>query len=124
LIITRRAFTAALSLTGLSLLAGFSPLLGGLDTILGRIDEDILGFKLSKARSEAWDAAVLLAGQPPAARAATERMLDRSATGVARLVLSPPWPVPAALDVVRFTERAPVADVTRGLDHVGVVTGG
>ena len=104
-------------------LAGFSPLLGGLDAILGRLDEDILGFKLNKARSEAWDAAVLLAGQPPAARAATERMLDRSATGVARLVLSPPWPVPAALDVVRFTERTPVADVTRGLDRAGVVTG-
>ena len=44
-------------------LAEFSPLLGGLDTILGRLDEDILGFKLQRARAEAWEAAVLLAGQ-------------------------------------------------------------
>jgi len=105
-------------------LAGFSPLMGGLDAVLGRLDEEILGFKLDKARAEAWDAAVLLAHQPAAARPATERMLDRYAAGLARLVLAPPWPVPAALDVVRFTERTPVAEVVRGLDRIPGVTGG
>jgi hypothetical protein len=105
-------------------LAEFSPLMGGLDAVLGRLDEEILGFKLNKARAEAWEAAVLLAHQPAPARPATERMLDRYAAGLARLVLAPPWPVPAALDVVRFTERAPVADVVRGLDRIPGVTGG
>lgn len=95
----------------------YSPLVGGLDVILGRLDDEILGFKLEKARSEAWESAVLLAGQPADARAATERMLDRYASGLARVVLAPPWPVPAALDVVRYTERTPVAEVVRGLDR-------
>ena len=40
-----------------------SPLLGGLDVVLGRLDEEIFGFKLERARAEAWEAAVLLAGQ-------------------------------------------------------------
>ena len=105
-----------------AVIARFSPLLGGLDTVVGRIDEDILGFTLEKARAEAWEAAVLLATQPPAAQQATERMLDRSATGIARVVLSPPWPVPAALDVVRWTERAPVPEVVLGLDGADGVT--
>jgi hypothetical protein len=102
----------------------FSPVLGGLDVVLGRLDDEIIGFSLQTARSEAWDAAVLLAGQPPEAQAATERMLDRYATGLARAVLSPPWPVPAALEVVRSTERSPVRDVIEALDQARGVTGG
>ena len=93
-----------------------SPLLGGLDAVLGRIDEEILGFKVHRARAEAWEAAVLLAGQAPAARRATERMLDRYAYGLGRLVLAPPFPVPAALEVVRFAERTAVPEAIRRLD--------
>jgi hypothetical protein len=94
-----------------------SPLLGGLDVVLGRLDEEILGFKLGRAREEAWQAAVLLAGQDAAGRAATERMLDRYAYGVGRAVLAPPFPLPAALQVVRFTERTPIAEVIRHVDR-------
>ena len=102
----------------------FSPVLAGLDVVLGRLDDQIIGFSLEKARSEAWDAAVLLAGQPPEAQAATEGMLDRYATGLARAVLAPPWPLPAALEVVRSTEGTPVREVIEALDQGAGVTGG
>jgi hypothetical protein len=94
-----------------------SPLLGGLDLILGRIDEEIFGFKLQRARAEAWEAAVLLAGQAGEVREATVRMLDRYAQGVGRIVLAPPFPVPAALQVVRFAERAELPEAIRRLDR-------
>ena len=69
-----------------------------LDVVLGRFDEEILGFQVERARRESWDAAVLLAGQPPDARDS-----DRSACSTAtppvsaRTVLAPPFPIPAAL---------------------------
>jgi hypothetical protein len=108
-------------------LDGLSPLLGGLDVVLGRIDEEIFGFKLQRARAEAWEAAVLLAGQAGEAREATVRMLDRYAYGVGRLVLAPPFPIPAALQVVRFAERVEIPEAIARLDaalgHLSGVTG-
>jgi hypothetical protein len=97
-------------------LAVVSPLTGALDVVLGRLDEEIVGFNMRKARSAAWEAAVLLAHQPAEAQAATERMLDRYANGLARVVLAPPFPLSAALDVVRATERTGVAETIRVLD--------
>jgi hypothetical protein len=97
-------------------LNGLSPLFGGLDVVLGRIDEEIFGFKLQRARAEAWEAAVLLAGQADAARQATVRMLDRYAYGLGRFVLAPPFPIPAALQVVRFAERVETSEAIRRLD--------
>jgi hypothetical protein len=98
-------------------LGELSPLLDKLDGVLGRIDEEILGFAVQRARAEAWEAAVLLAGQSGAARQATVRMLDRYAYGLGRIVLAPPFPAPAALQVVRFAERTPVGDAVRHLDR-------
>lgn len=98
-------------------LNGLSPLLGGLDSVLGRLDEEIFGFTLRRARAEAWDAAVLLAGQSGQARDSGVRMLDRYAYGLGRVVLAPPFPVPAALQVVRFAERTPVAEAIERLDR-------
>ena len=93
-----------------------SPLLRGLDAVLGRIDEEIFGFKLERARAEAWDAAVLLAGQRGGARESGVRMLDRYAYGLGRVVLAPPFPVPAALQVVRFAERTATSAAIERLD--------
>jgi hypothetical protein len=93
-----------------------SPLLGGLDAVLGRFDEEILGFRVERARAESWDAAVLLAGQTPEARQATVRMLDRYASGLGRTVLAPPFPIPAALQVIRFGERTPISEAVVRLD--------
>jgi hypothetical protein len=98
-------------------LAPLSPLLGALDVVLGRLDEEIVGFNVAKARAEAWDAAVLLARQPEDAQAATEKMLDRYANGLARVVLAPPFPLPAALDLLRATEHTGVAEAIRRLDR-------
>jgi hypothetical protein len=93
-----------------------SPLLGGLDVVLGRLDEEIFGFKLQRARAEAWEAAVLLAGQTGDARDSAVRMLDRYASGLGRVVLAPPFPVPAALQVVRFAERTGTSEAIARLD--------
>ncbi|TFV89132.1 DUF5995 family protein [Blastococcus sp. CT_GayMR16] len=93
-----------------------SPIFGGLDVVLGRIDEEILGFAVERARAEAWEAAVLLAEQTPEARQVTVRMLDRYASGLARGVLAPPFPVPAALQVVRFAERTATPEAIERLD--------
>jgi Family of unknown function (DUF5995) len=98
-------------------LNGLSPLLGGLDTVLGRLDEEIFGFKLQRARSEAWEAAVLLAGQTGEAWDGAVRMLDRYAYGLGRVVLAPPFPVPAALQVVRFSERTDTGEAIERLDR-------
>jgi hypothetical protein len=43
-------------------------------------------------------------------------MLDRYANGLARVVLAPPFPVPAALELLRSTERTGVAATIRQLD--------
>jgi hypothetical protein len=93
-----------------------SPLFGGLDAVLGRIDEEVVGFKVQRARAEAWEAAVLLAGQTGDARERAMRMLDRYAYGLGRIVLAPPFPIPAALQVVRFAERVDIPEAIRRLD--------
>jgi Family of unknown function (DUF5995) len=98
-------------------LGDLSPLLDKLDVVLGRIDEQILGFGIRRAREEAWEAAVLLAGQTGGARDATVRMLDRYAYGLGRIVLAPPFPAPAALQVVRSAERTGTGDAIRHLDR-------
>jgi hypothetical protein len=98
-------------------LADLSPLLGALDAVLGRLDEEIIGFNVGKARAEAWDAAVLLARQPPDVQEATEKLLDRYANGLARVALAPPFPVPAALELLHATERADVPTAIRRLDR-------
>jgi hypothetical protein len=98
-------------------LADLSPLLGVLDVVLGHIDEQIVGFDVRRARSEAWEAAVLLARQRPDAQEAMVKMLDRYANGLARAVLAPPFPVPAALELLRATERADVPEAIRRLDR-------
>ena len=93
-----------------------SPLLAGLDAVLGRIDEEIVGFKVQRARAEAWEAAVMLAGQRGEAREGAVRMLDRYAYGLGRIVLAPPFPIPAALQVVGFAEKRGIPDAIRHLD--------
>ncbi len=98
-------------------LGDLSPLLDKLDLVLGRFDEQILGFGLHRARAEAWEAAVLLAGQSHGGRQATVRMLDRYTYGLGRVVLTPPFPAPAALTVVRSAERTPIGEAVRHLDR-------
>jgi hypothetical protein len=97
--------------------ADLSPMFGVLDVVLGRMDEAVIGFDIVRARRQAWEAAELLARQPADAAAATERLLDRYATGLGRIVLAPPFPMPAALELLRATERTPVGESVRRLDR-------
>jgi hypothetical protein len=43
-------------------------------------------------------------------------MLDRYASGLGRGVLAPPFPIPAALQVIRFSERTAMSEAVRRLD--------
>ena len=101
-------------------LGELSPLFGGFDLALGRLDEELFGFSVVQARAAAWEAALLLDRQPDETWDVTERMLDRNAAVLARLVLNPPWPAQQALRVIRHTERAPVRRV---IEHLDAATG-
>ena len=101
-------------------LGELSPLFGGFDLALGRLDEELFGFSVVQARAAAWEAALLLDRQPEETWDVTERMLDRNAAVLARLVLNPPWPAQQALRVIRHTERAPVRRV---IEHLDAATG-
>ncbi|HEX8692500.1 MAG TPA: DUF5995 family protein [Longimicrobium sp.] len=67
----------------------YAPALRVLDRIAGRIDEDIAGFSVRKARQACWDNAVLLAeAGSDEGRAAVRRRLDDSSAVLARLILT------------------------------------
>jgi hypothetical protein len=67
----------------------YAPALRVLDQVAGRLDEDLAGFSVGKARQACWDAAVLLAGaRTDVERAAVRRRLDDASAVLARLILS------------------------------------
>jgi hypothetical protein len=77
----------------------YAPALRMLDQVAGRLDEDLAGFSVRKARQACWDNAVLLAGaRTDAERAAVLRRMDDASAVLARLILSA---VPAGTMVAR-----------------------
>ncbi|MFJ9247865.1 DUF5995 family protein [Streptomyces sp. NPDC101776] len=93
-----------------------SPLLSLLDKVGGRTDEQILDFSIVQSRAEAWENAVLLAGQSESERAATIERLDIRAAVLARLIARPGALVRPALELIRHTESGDVAAVIAHLD--------
>ena len=85
-------------------LAEISPLIGLLDVIGGRHDEEVIRFSIEMARAEAWRFAVELA---PLARehwAGPIRARDARIAHLARAILHPGW-LSAGLLVIRAGER-------------------
>jgi len=92
-----------------------SPILGILAAVGGQPATETLDFSIAAARSDAWLHATVLAGQPTAARAAAEHVLDTKVAFLGRVVARPAWPVAAAVDVVAETEEPDVATVMSAL---------
>jgi hypothetical protein len=97
----------------------YGPAIHLVDEALGRLDEQIAGFTLTKAREQCWTAAVeLAAARDERARAAIIRRLDRRAAALAEVIRAPALPAPLLLDVMAHLER-----VTPWWQHMAPVTG-
>ncbi|MGN9910083.1 DUF5995 family protein [Phytohabitans sp. LJ34] len=94
-----------------------SPYLWLLDRFGGRTDEQILDFSIRQARREAWQNAVLLAGQTGAQRAETVDRLDVRAAVLARLIARPSGLLRPAMEIIAATESDDVPAVITHLDH-------
>jgi Family of unknown function (DUF5995) len=93
-----------------------SPYLWLLDRFGGRADEQILDFSIRRSRQEAWQHAVLLAGQSGTQRAETIDRLDARAAILARLVARPRGMVRPAVELISATESDDVPAVIAHLD--------
>ncbi|GAA5113569.1 DUF5995 family protein [Haloechinothrix salitolerans] len=93
-----------------------SPLLGLLDTIGGRRDDEIIKFSITHARNGAWRFATRLAALPEAAWADAIDDQDRRVSLVAHAVLRPGL-LSAGLLVIRLAESN---DVARNIDALAV----
>ena len=93
-----------------------SPVMRSVDALGHRLDEEVMGFSVRKARGEAWDAAVLLARltQEPEQERRLIGQLDSKAGTLGRLVVAGGLPLGGSL-VARF--RTPsTSDVIARLD--------
>ncbi|MDQ4097577.1 MAG: DUF5995 family protein, partial [Actinomycetota bacterium] len=102
-----------------SAIGRFSPLLDLLWKVSDRPDDEVLNFSFRVAREQAWQQAVLLAGQLPEDRPATIQAFDRSAVLLARLVGDPGALLGRAVSIVRHTEQE---DVPAVIDTLAEVT--
>ncbi|HEU4425416.1 MAG TPA: DUF5995 family protein, partial [Pilimelia sp.] len=86
------------------------------DRFGGRADERILDFSIRRSRQEAWQNAVLLAGQSGVERAETIDRLDARAALLAGLVTRPCGLVRSAVELISATESDDVSAVIAHLD--------
>ncbi len=96
----------------------FSPLLGLLDQIGGRTEEETLNFSLDVARQDAWDQAVTLAHLPQAAWPPALQSRDRQVTVLARLIAEPGGLAGKAVEIIRLTESLDVKAIVAALDGI------
>jgi hypothetical protein len=101
-----------------SAIGRFSPLLDLLWKVSDRPDDEVLTFSFRVAREQAWQQAVLLAGQLPEDRPATIEAFDRSAVLLTRLVSGPGGLLGRAVAIVRHTEQEDVPSVIDTLSEV------
>ena len=100
-----------------SRLGAASPIIGAFGFFNGGAANDrYANFGIDESREQAWLAAELLTSLPHGQVAEQERVLDRNATAVARLILNPPGAIPElALRLVRATELHSVRSVIKRL---------
>jgi hypothetical protein len=99
----------------------FSPLIGLLDQIGGRSEEEVLGFSLDAARQDSWNHALVLAHLPPAVWPPALAAIDAKVTFLARLVGEPGGLAGKAVEMIRLTESI---DVVAIIDALGAIDGG
>ncbi|MDQ3679081.1 MAG: DUF5995 family protein [Actinomycetota bacterium] len=98
--------------------ARFSPLLGVLDRVGGRTEDQVLDFSFREARSEAWREAVLLAQLDPAQREQAIALLDRKVAFLGRIIEGPGGILGRAVEVIGFTESDDVPAIIDGLRNI------
>jgi hypothetical protein len=94
----------------------FSPLIGVLDKLGGRSEEEVLNFSLDAARDDAWNHALILAALPPSAWPPALAALDAKVTFLAKLVAEPGGLAGKAVEIIRLTESLDVPIIIDALD--------
>lgn len=95
-----------------------SPLIGWLDWMGGRHDEEVIRFSIEVARAEAWRFAAELAPLPAGAWAGPIGARDARVTHLGRRVRDPGFPLQAGLYLIRAAESNDVRHVVEVLNAV------
>jgi hypothetical protein len=93
----------------------FSPLLGLLDQVGGRSDEQLVTFSINTARDEAWHEATRLEHESAEQRARSIVSLDRRVALLAERVIMPDGVLGLASNLVARSESSDVAAITSAL---------
>jgi Family of unknown function (DUF5995) len=96
----------------------FSPLIGLLDQLGGRSEEEVLNFSLDAARDDAWNHALVLAHLPPAVWPAAVAAIDRKVTFLGKLIAEPGGLAGEAVRMIRLTESLDARAVIAALDGI------
>ena len=99
-------------------IARFSPLLGILDDIGGRTDEQVANFSIDRARGDAWKHALILARLRGDARLLTMDVIDRKVAFLGRVLSSPDPVVAAGIRVIHLTESRDVPAIIEAIHRV------
>lgn len=99
-------------------LAVVSPWIGLLDSVAGGVDDEVVRFSITVARTEAWRVATELAPVPPAQWTGPVRDRDRRVARLARTVLHPGFGMSGVLLAVRLRETNDVVRVIDVLSRV------
>ena len=100
----------------------FSPLIGVLDNLGGRSEEEVLNFSLDAARDDAWNHALILAALPQSVWPPALAALDAKVTFLGKLIAEPGGLAGKAVEIIRLTESLDVPAVIDALDSLD--TGG
>ena len=92
-------------------LAEVWPVLGFLDRAIGRTDEAVINFSMTKARDAAWNVAKRLAPLDESAQESEIKLIDESVAKIGRLVYKPGFLISSVTKIIRLGERSSVKDI-------------
>lgn len=98
--------------------ARFSPLLGVLDRVGGRHEDELLSFSFGQARTQAWRQAVILSHLDGGPRQDAVELLDRKVELLGRIIDAPGGILGRSLEVVGFAESDDVGAIIDALRAV------
>ncbi len=99
-------------------IARFSPLLGILDQIGGKTDEQVANFSIERARADAWSHAEILARLGTGERPLALDVMDRKAAFLGKVLASPDPVLASGIKVIALTESQDVAAIIVALDNL------
>jgi hypothetical protein len=102
-------------------IARFSPLLGILDQIGGKTDEQVANFSIERARADAWSHAQILVRLEKEERPLAVDVMDRKAAFLGRVLTSPDPVLASGIRVIALTESQDVAAIVGALDALATI---